>query len=333
MTPTQATAFLKALGCKPQYDGGAWVKSDCPLAPFTHANRKDSNPSFGVSVMPGKASAFNCFTCHSGSTEELVQSLELYTSQNPNHNHRYNFKLARELLTQEVVETIELADYSEFPTNPDQAFQEWPSYFINNFSSAAYNKEAMAYLTGRGVTMAQVTKHDLRFDPERQMIVHPYKNVYGLLAGARGRSIHTEAKGFKKHFDYTWNQVNNAALVWYNEEALNAGEPVVIVEGQFDLYRVERVYPHVMANLTAKPSPQKMKKLQQCEGVILLADNDPTADVAITKYIEYFDRYKLPYAVAQPPKEAHSDGKLIKHDPDSMGEDWIRDQLKSLVNV
>jgi hypothetical protein len=328
MTPDQAINFLKALGSKPHYDGSGWVRADCPLAPFTHKNSKDSNPSFGVSVIPGTHSAYNCYTCSSGSMEQLLQTVELYTQNNPNWKHRYNVKAARQLLSEEEVEVLPLPEFSEFGGGSEQQFQEWPSYFIDSFMSWEFSKAANDYLTKRQVPSWQREKHGLRFDSKRNMIVCPYKNVYGCLAGARGRNVGMMGM---PHFDYTWNHVNNASLVWFNEEALQHEEPVVIVEGQFDAFRVERVYPHVIGNLTGKPVASKMKKLQQSPGAIIMGDNDPTADVSIKKYLDYLDKYGVQCAVIQPPKEYDSDGKLIKQDPDSMGEDWIREQLKPLV--
>jgi DNA primase len=332
MKPDQAKAFLKALGSKPHYDGGKWVKSDCPLAPFTHQNHKDTNPSFGVSVEPNKHSAYNCFTCHNGSVEELLQTIEMYCGQNPMKAGRYNIKAARELLESEEVAVQSLGDYTEFGES-GPVFQEWPEWFINSFVRAEFNAKAYQYLEGRGVTPAQIAKHNLRYDSKREMIVHPYKNVYGHLAGARGRSIHNHLKGHTKFYDYTWNEVNNASLVWYNEPAIDTEEPIIIVEGQFDLYTVERVWPHVIANLTGKPVPTKMKKLSHVSGAILMLDNDPTADVAVQKYLEFFARDNIQYAVIQPPKLSDENGKLIKQDPHSMGEEWVREQLKQLLPV
>lgn len=329
MTPEQAKGLLKSLGCKPHYDGGPWVKSDCPLAPFTHTNHKDTNPSFGVSVTPDKHSNFNCFTCYSGTMEELVQQLEMYVSKNKNHAHRYDFVTARKFLEDEDVE-LPMPEFSEFGNQDAQTFYEWPNYFIESFGSCLYSKPAMDYLASRDVTMEQVERHNLRYDVTRKMIVAPYRNVYGLLAGARGRTIQEGMKGISKHYDYTFNGANNAALTWFNEPALDTNEPIIIVEGQFDLFRVERVYPHVVANLTSKPVPYKVKKLQQCSGVLLMLDNDSTADIAIKKYAEYFSKYGIPWQSIQPPKLLDENGKLIKADPDSMGEAWIEDQLKQI---
>ena len=124
--------------------------------------------------------------------------------------------------------------------------------------------------------------------------------------------------------------MNNANLVWYNEEALTAEQPVVIVEGQFDKMRVSEVYQHVMANMTAKPILAKMKKLAYAPAIILMTDNDDTADASIKKYAEYLDQMNKPLSVVQPPKEYTPEGKLIKLDPDLMGTEWIKKQLQAL---
>ncbi|MGZ7196435.1 hypothetical protein ACXWOC_09640, partial [Streptococcus pyogenes] len=83
-----------------------------------------------------------------------------------------------------------------------------------------------------------------------------------------------------RHHDYNWGEgeakANNAALVWYNEGVLDTAgpNPIVVVEGQVDAIVTRRVYPHVMANLTAKPVPEKMDKLVHASGVILMNDGD-----------------------------------------------------------
>lgn len=319
MTPEQAIGFLKALGAKPKYEGGPWVTCSCLLAPWLHQNGKDSNPSFGVSVAAGKTSHYNCFTCQSGSAEELLQTLEFYCAKTPGLGYKYNFPAARAYLDQEAIDVFPLPDFEGPDQDYDKEFEEWPGYFIDNYSSIIYNKNALDYVTGRGVTMEQITQHGLRYDAKRNMVVFPFWSVYGKLAGARGRCIGPDGL---QHHDYTWNQVNNTALVWYNEPVLNQDEPIVIVEGQFDCLAVERCYPHVLSNLTAKPTLPKLKKLQQCSGVVLMLDNDKAGKEATEKYLEYLHKNGINVVVAELP-----DG--IK-DPDKLGTEGIAEILEYL---
>ncbi len=317
MKEEQAKGFLKALGCKPEYNGGPWVRCSCPLAPWLHDSGKDSNPSFGLSISDDKASHYNCFSCQSGSAEELLQTLEMYASGSLLSHAKYNFPAARAYLEQEAQDVFPLGEFTEFDHDETKEFYEWPAYFIDSFHPAAYSKKAYDYLMGRGVTPQQVIDRNIRYDPKRNMVVFPFHSVYGKLAGARGRNIGQDGP---PHHDYSWNKTNNTGLVWYNEEALNLEQPVIIVEGQFDYLTVARAYPPTMANLTAKPTPPKMKKLQQCPGVILLLDNDKTGVKAAEKYVTFCDQNNINVAVLTLPEG-------IK-DPDQMGTEGISQLLK-----
>lgn len=333
MTPKQAAEFLKALGADAHAeDHDEWVTCSCVLAPWTHKKGTDSNPSFAIHLKPGERPYYNCFSCGGGSLEELLGTLQLYRQNNPAKGKHYNLKLAREILDGAEVEVMALPEFSEFSNHHSQQFEEWPKHYIDSFMSWKYVKPAYEYLKSRGVTGEQAVRFDLRWDSKKEMIVSPYSNVYGKLAGARGRSIHG-GKHIDGHFDYTWNNRNNAGLVWYNEKVLNYGEPVVVVEGQYDLYAVDKVYQSVMANLTALPKPQKMKKLAQAPLVILMNDSDEAGQAANEKYIKYLNEYGTPYHVVEYPVIKDEKGEVMKLDPDKMGPEWIRDKLKDLVEV
>ena len=333
MTPESAIKFLKALGSKDaKYDGGEWVKSGCILAPWTHMGGKDSNPSFGIHIKDARPH-YNCFTCRSGDLTTLIQELEMFLGKGISGS-KYDIKAARAILENEEFDIEPLPEFSEFG---DQGvpFQEWPTYVVESFVSWEYSARAAKYLASRKMPMEMANKLGLRYDSNRDMIVFPYYNLYGKLAGARGRGVHFEGEaplsGHKKHYDYTWNKVNNANLVWYNEQCLQEEpEYVLVLEGQFDCARALEVYPYALANLTAKPVMAKMKNLAYAGAVVVMTDNDETGDAAAKKYVDYLTSINKPVAMAQPPKEYDMEGKLIKLDPDAMGSEWIKAQLKEL---
>lgn len=332
MSPDSATKFLKALGIQnAHYDPTSnWVSSSCPLAPWTHKGGADNRPSFGVRVNEMRP-YYHCFTCRAGDLTTLIQEIEMFVGKNPGQHHGFDIKAARAILENEGFEIEPLPEFSEFTLKAHE-FQEWPTYFIDSFYPCDLHHRPAKYLKSRNVPAEVANAHGLKYDSKRDMIVFPYHNLYGKLAGARGRAIELPGEPPTKyrHHDYTWNHVNNAALVWYNEEALTHDKPVVVVEGQFDQMRVSEVYPYAIANMTAKPSAQKLKKLEYAPAIVLMMDNDEAADAAIKKYVHYLDAINKPVAVVQPPKEYTPSGKLIKHDPDSMGVEWVREQLKSL---
>lgn len=296
--PALIVRFLDALGAHDPVVGAKWVTCQCPLAPFQHKKGTDTKPSFGVNIESG---LFNCFTCQSGSLEKLLQALELYTSKSgfEGWQAKYHFDIARDVLNGIENSTIPLPDYEAAGAKAAE-FIEWPEYWVSLHVPWRESARAAWYLlTGRAqaksgeepnqpVDPAIADAMGLLYDSGHDKIIAPYRNVFGKLAGARGRAI-DPASGFQ-HYDYTWNKVNNAALVWYNEpcldKAIEAHRPVVVVEGQFDCMNVQRVYPYVVANLTAKPSEEKIRKLNYADAVILMLDNDDTGRTAAKKYLE-----------------------------------------------
>lgn len=320
MQEKQATAFLKALGVKSVNATSNWVMCSCPLAPFTHKSGKDSNPSFGVTLSSGE-SRYNCFTCAGGSLEDLVSTLDFHCQKNPELYKVYDLKAAREILYGENVEVFQLPEFEEFMESDHKPFEEWPEWFLSNFPSALSSDKAMSYLTSpkRRLSEALVLKYDLRYDQSRNMVLTPYRNVYGKLAGIRGRGL---PDSMMEHYDYSFNKSNNAKQVWCGEETLNLEGDLIIVEGQFDRIRVAETYPKVIANLTAKPTEAKVRKLAGMDKVWLMLDNDKTGVEATSKFKKALQYYgvaseEIPYPITY-------------KDPDSMSSDVMLEVLKSV---
>jgi hypothetical protein len=281
VTNDQGVAFLTALSCKQiKIKGNGWVEASCPLAPWLHKSHSDQSPSFGIHIKSGERSHFLCFACRQGTLEELLHTLEFYSKSN--HIHQYNFSVCHKILDEEL-EVVPLPPYVEFQQS-EQVFEEWPSYWIDSFKPVVYFSDAMKYLGSRGVSAETITEHNLRYDSKRYMIVAPYYNAFFKFAGARGRSILPDVSGPQKHFDYSFHGTNNCKLVWYGETVLNQPGPVVVAEGQFDAMRIKLAYSKVVANLTAKPSWEKMKKLGDCPFIIQIPDNDEAGAESVKAY-------------------------------------------------
>lgn len=321
MTAEQGVLFLQALrATNIRVKENGWIEASCVLARWTHARHHDQSPSFGLLINPGGRSRYQCFACRYGSAEELVQALELYTNCDP----AYDFKLCHDLLQGEV-EVLPLPEYASHPTTA--AFDPWPQYWIDSFQKVGWVDPARSYLQHRQVPEAQWEQFDLRYDSKRQMIVAPYRDVFGRLAGARGRSVvpasTPEGSGSWKHHDYRWQGTNNCRYCWYNEEVLNLHGPVVVVEGQFDCWRVAQVFPKVVAALTAKPTWEKMKKLGDCTAVIQIPDRDTTGMASTQIYETLCRKLQLPYRVVW-----LDDG--VK-DPDEACAEYLADKIEAVL--
>ncbi len=292
MNAEQGILFLKAIGAKNLQVREQWITASCPLAFLTHKNNKDSNPSFGLSL--GTKSFYNCFACGRGSAVQLLQSIAA-------NGEGVDIPLATALLEQEASTIAFLPGYSEFANNETTEFSAWPEYWIDSFLLAGMNTEAALYLGKRddiGVPVYQWEKFELHYDTARHMIVCPFRNVWGELAGARGRFIGKKDKdtpSWQVHFDYGWNNIRNTRMVWYNEQALQLDGWVVVVEGQFDCMRIDEKYKKVVANLTALPTHPKLMKLLQSDGVIHIPDNDMTGEKSVVEYQEFCKSHKLRY--------------------------------------
>ena len=290
MTAEQGVAFLEALGAKHiTVKGNGWIEASCLLARWTHKSHTDATPSFGLSINPGGRSYFLCFACRQGSAEELLHTIQMYDK---GQGH-YDFLRCHQILNEEEF-VVPLPEYGEFQQQ-GPVFTEWPQYWVESFKSAEWHADAAVYLACRGVSLETIAAYQLRYDPKRQMIVAPYWDVFNRLAGARGRSILEQPP--QKHYDYTFQNVNNARLVWYNEPVLNIPGPVVVVEGQFDCWKTVKVFPKTVANLTAKPTLEKMKKLGDCGMVIQIPDRDEAGQESVERYAKLCHQFGLEHRV------------------------------------
>lgn len=329
MTPESVEQLLLALGTKQEAQAGIWHRAKCPLAFALHKSGKDTHPSFGLTNEEGEPMRFHCFTCETGDMDKLFQTIEFLNTTHPGQ-FKGNLSLARTIVEENGTSIAVLPEYSEFKPSKVKVFEELPSYILGSYKPALHNLRSAKYLLEqRGLTQDEILKFDLRYDPEPDMVLYPYWDVFGRLAGIRGRKIMLpgEYSGAQQHHDYVFNKVNNAKVTFYNETCLNLDGPVVLVEGQVDCIKVCRVYPKTIANLTAKPILDKALKLTQTEGVVLVLDGDSTGRAAQAKWVSLLQHLGVPVAVVELPYDPDTD---IKSDPDSVGSELLVEKFKAL---
>ena len=288
----QLLTFLHAIGVNKnhvEYSAKGWTRCHCPLAPFTHSSGKDSNPSFGISEFEGKL-IYNCFSCGSGTLEGLINTLDFQVSRKPELRQKYNIQMARDILNDPAFYYVPLPEFEE-ALDDHSGVVPWDEHYLALFPKAFKITQARNYLEGRGVTEAEAEEFDIRFDTIRQHVCFPLRDVYGQLAGLRGRSIDPNVDPKYKHYDHTYNELNNSKKVFFNEPAIASMQPVVVVEGQFDVLRVQKVYPFVLGNLTAGITDIKLEKLLMAEAVFLILDNDETGHTKTEKVMNYLYRH------------------------------------------
>jgi hypothetical protein len=320
MNETNALKLMQCLGVDNATIHGEWLRSSCPLAFHRHRGGTDNSPSFGIHIEPQGKSGYLCYSCQirSRDLDDLVLEIN-YALKVPAHEAPpMNLPLAQEIIAEES--TAGHTD-KEWVVNlpPEQEFTELPGWWLDSFPSVFKFAEAMAYLNGRKVPPSLWADLDLRFDPGRKMVCFPYYNKPGRLAGMRGRSI-TPGKSYAHH-DYSWNNNNNSKLVLMNENNIDWMQPVVVVEGEFDLCRVALVYSNVVANLTATLSEPKLKTLELAVSLIGFFDNDEAGRIASGKMQQ---RFGYSYRSVVYPEES------VK-DPGAMPLSQVQAMLASVV--
>lgn len=328
MDLNQAQLFLRALRARNiRARGRDTVIASCPLARWTHrGSNVDTSPSFAVILPPGKPAYFNCFACTHGSLADLLQYIDGYAHADSLTPADTGTLDARAVL-EDAEANLKLPEWQQFQ-HAHEPFQAWPEWYLDAFPAVWKFGPAREYITAgriadgnQPVAESVAADFDIRVDWERRMVVAPIRTVGGRLAGLRGRAYERDRPKEFRHHDYTWNDVNNTSLVWYNERALSSTAPVIVVEGQFDVWNVAQVYPHVVGILSSKITDEKMKKLLQAEFTLFMMDNDGTGLSHQPEYMAYLQRQnRLTGAIAY-------EGK----DPAKVDPQWLREQLHGVV--
>lgn len=264
-----------------------WVLAACPFASWKHRNGQDNHPSFGIHA---KKEFYNCFSCGMGGTvTSLLDELRLLVQQDKDIEAGKVLAKAYEYLDRveegrELPEIPEWSPYGNVVLSTDPIV-EWPEWMLDSLPSVRTSKEAMAYLHGRGLGEAAVIDYfDLRHDPFKDAVVVPLWDRKKRFVGLRGRYL--DPVDDIRYHNYVFNHQSNTAHFWFNEDRVDYGLPVVLVEGMFDLMAVWRIYPNVLSPFSTQMSVSKLRKLTEFPEVYCLFDNDVAGQAATEKVIE-----------------------------------------------
>ncbi len=157
-------------------------------------------------------------------------------------------------------------------------------------------------------------------------VVFPITNLAGECRGFQFRSV---VRGEKNFCDYLADEVGPDVFgAGQAAEAIFDAEEVWLVEGPYDLFPVQRVYPNVVATLTARMTLSMGRSMQRLVRLVhLVYDNDPPGRQAASRVVadhggkfEVRD-HRLP---ALPiPGKTRADGSLdVTKDPGDLWELW-----------
>jgi DNA primase len=159
--------------------------------------------------------------------------------------------------------------------------------------------------------------------------VLPLTNWLGEIKGFQTRSVDREKSGYSDYFSTRAEPVlfglgQAAPHIW-------EAESVLVVEGAFDLFPVQRFFPTALATITANIDAQFLRSLQRfVRRVLMFYDDDPMGRKSSYSFKkEYGSEFDV-RLISYPSGVVRWDGKLVK-DPGELWEVWGDDRLKAFL--
>jgi len=255
--------LMELLGIQKIRDRTGWVSGSCPFAPYApeHDDRKDDNPSFGISV--GEGSMYNCFTCgRKGRLAVLPSTLALMTG--------HDCIQAREFISK--FDTVGKTKHLK------PILDALPATELTKF-----------IMFGKGdlgpITTASIKLWNLRYDPQEKRLIFPIYDSFGRLVGIRGRSLQ-DNKNVAKYRTYVVQPKGGeakAAGVWYGMQfELVPEKYLVLVEGERDAILLKQTgVSNVWGSMGIPPSKAQSESLKTVQNPVLIyTDNDKAGQKA-----------------------------------------------------
>jgi 5S rRNA maturation endonuclease (ribonuclease M5) len=269
--------FLSLLGCQKIRDGGDWITASCPLSRWTHRSRTDRHPSFGVTVNNHGQSVFKCFTCRQDAVtlDALIFSISAYSkiyrkraSDFLNEYEIYEDSTGVEIVDKwgdarpqkKQIDTKDLSILSQYPL----------------LSESSVPQVARDIITDRGSSISISDYFGVRWSSEDNALIFP--SIYrGRVSSIKARSISRKEFWFPLGGLYLFGLHR---LVW--------DKPVWIVEGEFDLLRLNALGEYNVLCLGGSSIPKNLADYLPCHTVILGFDNDDTGRDASIRFRNLF---------------------------------------------
>lgn len=334
MDQSNIERLLHWMGCdQVKCNGGAWVNSSCPLAPWMHPKGRDAHPSFGIIIAPKGQSFYNCYTCGmKGNLFGLLtnygrkskkdvspwirqlpaldsKSLEDLTRLTDSIQYGYgraSTVVAGVPLSPKFKHTI-LRDEEPPPPLPESDL----SYFVDP------PPEVMAYLRkDRGLTDAAIALWEIKYQSYVHRIALPIRDVDQKLVGITGRMLDWLPSSRK----YLNHKGFGSKFYLFGENRIVPGLPIILVEGFFDVIALNMRGYNALGMIGASLGPFKARKIEGLtDTVIIIPDGDaPGRKAADTSLALLESNGKVAVRIVGIP-----DGK----DPDQMSPEWLLENI------
>ena len=173
-----------------QYPEKQQMSICCPLAPWMHEKRTDSNPSLSIRYSDTQPTLFKCFAC--GEKGKLWQLVDSYAelAKKPELKVVADNLLLNDKPTLEMSLNVSMSGVRDFIKIPRrvQTIALNPKV-LERFPRVQDVPTASDYLISRRITLSMWSRFNLRYDPTRHRIVFPVYDRRGRLVGGVGRLL------------------------------------------------------------------------------------------------------------------------------------------------
>lgn len=258
-------SFVAKYGGRARAYRGGWLLN-CPLG-----NHPDNTPSFSLST----TGLFKCWSCQQGGNyirllhdvaeipwkhaAEIVENLGLRTQWDKNK------KLV--VYGQDIPPTISKAMLGLFDVDWQAAYALYTAHGDNPKA----HKPPWALVFEKGILPSTLMEYEVGYDKELQRITIPVFNAGSKLLGMVGRTCRPT------DFKYVaYNNLKPSRHV-YNLERTTVGDPVVVVEGAFDVWMLHqwKIPFTAVAIMTSHISnEQVIKLLEKHSEIYVFFDGD-----------------------------------------------------------
>lgn len=316
------------VGIHKMEDNGKWMNLSCPLAPWTHSKGTDSSPSFGVSIVEGGASRYNCFTCKSnGTLSELFFKLHDLSGDD-------KYRVTAEGLDgQELWGAPITASWEAIGSRcrERQAARIAPPTPLEERIYGRMFESAVGhpYLRRRGISKSTTHELDIRLDPNNHgvpRIVFPVRDQNGGLLGYTGRAT---TKALPKVRDYFGLPKERSLLGIDRMMRQFSDSPyMIVVEGLFAYARMAQYGYPVVATLGANVTPYQAQLLRLPGKVVYCFYDDDDAGYKGSEVMQTALQGHVPLFGVTYPDEQTNEGDPVS-DPDELLKDEVEWMIKN----
>lgn len=295
----EARYLLDKLGCsKFSVSGRGWLRATCPFSAWSHAGRKDENPSFAVVIEDGGMSSYKCYGCGlKGTMATFMWRYERLSGIKRGDLFAY-VTSTNQLSLEALEKRAQAMEYRKAnagafapatsgPTGAmpmaQVAFEEMldlpvlPESTLDAFQEP--EGDVLTYLVkARKLSPLTIRLWQLLWDPAKSRIIVPIRNVQGDLVATSGRSFYDwqkpkymHSKGFKR--DRLLYGEHQLLLPEEEDDTKCVG---YVVEGFFDVIKLwQHGYDNVVAIMGSYlSSTQEQKLVDSFDSVVVVPDGD-----------------------------------------------------------